>query len=92
MDLETGKSTSLIDGDVPVREFAVAADGEIAVQVGDNPILIKPRWDIRDPGRWSCVLMAQFEKDHDRLILHRCDHHLVVIDGQVASRARNGWP
>jgi len=80
-DLETGESKILIDGTKPVNGFAVAADGRVAAQVGDSAKLIKPDGTVTElSGTW-CVEYAEFEKIRDRLLMRRCDHSLVMLDG-----------
>ncbi|MDB4957861.1 MAG: WD-repeat protein [Myxococcales bacterium] len=83
-DPTTGKSTAMVDGHVPVRGFAVAADGRIAAQVGDSTVLVRAdaTSETLGTGPSGCALMAEFEKVRDRLILQRCDHSLVLIDGK----------
>jgi WD40 repeat protein len=83
-DITTGKSTALVQGDAPVRGFAVAADGRIAAQVGDTAVMIAPDGTSKTLGSgpaW-CGTKAEFERVRDRLILHRCDNGLVLVDGQ----------
>jgi WD40 repeat protein len=83
-DLETGEATLLVNQAKPVRGFAVARDGRVAVQIGEVATLIPatggapiqlgagPRW---------CIAKAEFEPVRDRLLLQRCDHGLVMLDG-----------
>jgi WD40 repeat protein len=83
-DLATGKSTSLVEGDAPVRGFAVAADGRIAAQVADTAVMIHPDGTSETLGTgpsW-CGLKGEFERVRDRLLMHRCDNGLVLVDGK----------
>lgn len=80
-DLDTGAMTILIEGSVPVKGFAVARDGRIAVQVGDAGKLITPEGKVSDLGATTCVAYAEFERMRDRLLMRRCDLSLVMLDG-----------
>ncbi len=82
-DLATGVGTVLLDGKEPVRGFALAADGRVAAQVGDTATMIAPDGGLRVLGRGApwCVLHAEFDKVRDRLIMQRCNHNLVMLDG-----------
>jgi WD40 repeat protein len=94
-DLTTGTSKLLVEGNVPVRGFAVAADRRIAAQVGDNAIMIKPDGTAETLGsgpQW-CGLWAQFERVRDRLLVQRCDRGLLLVDGMTAiNLATEGYP
>jgi eukaryotic-like serine/threonine-protein kinase len=82
-DLETGQGTRLIDGDAPVRGFAVGARNQVAAQIGDATKLIASDGTVRDlgqGGKW-CVMFAEFEKVRDRLVLRRCDMSFALVDG-----------
>ena len=81
-DLATGTSTLLVEGDVPVRGFAVAADNRIAAQVGDSAVMIYPdgRAETLGTGAAWCIAKAQFERVRDRLLVQRCDHGLALYD------------
>jgi len=82
-DLATGESKLLVNGTTPVGGFAVAADGRIAVQIGEVAQLISPQGKVEKLGsgpQW-CIAKAEFEPVRDRLLLRRCDHSLVMIDG-----------
>jgi WD40 repeat protein len=83
-DLATGASKLLLEGTQPVRGFAVAADGRVAAEVGDTATMISPDGSMRSLGHGTpwCVLYAEFEKVRDRLIMQRCDHNLVMLDGE----------
>jgi WD40 repeat protein len=84
-DLETGTSEMLVEGDVPVRGFAVAADGRVSAQVGDASMMIYPdgRAETLGTGPKWCAVMAQFDKVRDRLLFQRCDHTLGIYDHGV---------
>ena len=86
-DVKTGKSTLLVEGDVPVRGFAVAADHRVAAQVGDTSIMIHRDGTAQTMGNgpgW-CGLWAQFERVRDRLLVQRCDRGLMLVDGKQAA-------
>jgi len=85
-DLVTGKSTLLVQGDVPVRGFAIAADNRVAAQVGETAIMLRPDGTAETMGTgpgW-CGLWAQFERVRDRLLFQRCDRGLMLVDGKHA--------
>jgi WD40 repeat protein len=83
-DLATGKSTALVEGDAPVRGFAVAADGRIAAQVGDTAVMIHADGtsETLGSGPTWCGTKAEFDRVRDRLILRRCDNGLTLVDGK----------
>jgi WD40 repeat protein len=85
-DLVTGTSKTLVEGDVPVRGFAVAADRRVAAQVGETTIMIKADGTAQTMGSGSgwCGMWAQFERVRDRLLVQRCDHGLLLVDGKTA--------
>ncbi len=83
-DLETGESKILIEGGAPVSGFAVAADGRVAVQVGDSTaLLVMPDGKVRELGQGEqwCTSYAEFDKVKDRLLLRGCNYSLALIDG-----------
>jgi WD40 repeat protein len=93
-DTRTGTTTALIEGTVPVRGFAVAADGRIAAQVGDAVVLVHADGtsETLGAGPMWCTLMAQFERVRDRLLLQRCDHSMVMVDGtRLIELATDGY-
>jgi WD40 repeat protein len=83
-DLATGKGTVLVEGDVPVKALAVSADDRIAVQVGEDAMIIDPsgRGTTVATGPAGCAAAAEFDVVHDRLMIQRCDHGFEVIDGE----------
>jgi WD40 repeat protein len=83
-DLATGKSTLLVDGDAPVRGFAVAADQRVAAQVGDAAMMIYPDGHAETIGTGAawCTRKAQFDKIRDRLLIQRCDNGFEIYDGK----------
>jgi WD40 repeat protein len=85
-DPKTGTSTLLVEGDVPVRGFAVAADKRVFAQVGDTAIMLKPDGTAEALGSGAgwCGAWAQFERVRDRLLMQRCDRGLLLIDGKNA--------
>ncbi len=81
-DLATGDSAILLQGEQPVRGFAIAADGRVAAQVGESVKLIQNgHTTILGQGERWCIAKAEFEKVRDRLLMRRCDHSLVLRDG-----------
>jgi len=83
-DLATGKSTLLVDGDAPVRGFAVAKNGRVAAQVGDAAMMISPDGHAETLGTgpsW-CARKATFDKVRDRLLIQRCDKGFEIYDGK----------
>jgi WD40 repeat protein len=82
-DLDTGEAKLLVHDTQPVRALAVGADGRVAVRVGDTAQLVTPGGTVMKLGTGSpwCILKAEFEKVRDRLVMHRCDHSLVMLDG-----------
>ncbi|HEY1817954.1 MAG TPA: protein kinase [Kofleriaceae bacterium] len=82
-DPVTGASTTLISGDVPVRGFALAADGRIVAQVGDAVKLLAADGTIAELGKGTpwCMMHAEFEHVRDRLVFERCDNSEAMWDG-----------
>ena len=94
-DVATGTGTIELEGDVPVRGFAVARDGRIAAQAANTAFLIDRADKVSRLGegpRW-CIDFAEFEPVRDRLVLHRCDKSLALIeDGAEAGQLRGRAP
>jgi WD40 repeat protein len=83
-DLVTGEGTVLVEGAVPVRAFALAADNRIVVQVGATLVEIAPDGVRRQIGTgepWCLGYKSEFETVQGRLLLRRCDSTFAVIDG-----------
>ncbi len=83
-DSSTGTSKLLVDGKVPVRGFAVARDGRLVAQVGEDATLIKPDGTSERLGispAW-CGMGGEFEPVRDRLLVQTCDRNLLLIDGK----------
>lgn len=85
-DAQTGESSALIDGNVPLRGFAVARDGRVAAQVGDTAVMVNPDGTAETLGTGAgwCGTRAEFEQARDRLIIQRCDRGLLLVDGKTA--------
>jgi WD40 repeat protein len=66
-------------GDEPVRFFVIAPDGRLAARVGDKLVLIGA--DGKSTTTGICPLSMRFEQVRGRLVVQRCDHQLVLIDG-----------
>jgi len=82
-DLATGTSKVLIEGATPIRGFAVARDGRIAAQAGDVAYMIDAAGEVTQLGKGGawCIEYAEFEPVQDRLVVHRCDKSLAILDG-----------
>jgi hypothetical protein len=94
-DLTTGTSSLLVEGDVPVRGFAVSADSRVAAQVGETAIMIKPDGTAETMGNGAlwCGAWAIFERVRDRLVMQRCDRGLLLVDGkQAINLPTEGYP
>src|SRR5262249_18310219 len=91
-DVATGTGTIVIEGTIPVRGFAVARDGRIAAQAGDLAYLVDPQGRVRRLGKGGgwCIEYAEFEPVTDRLIAHRCDKSLAIIDGDRVTELSTG--
>jgi WD40 repeat protein len=66
-----------------VRTFALAADGRIAAQVGDEARMIMADGTatvLGQGGAW-CIVTAEFDKISDRLVFSRCDRSIAVLVG-----------
>lgn len=85
-DPQTGTSVALVDGNVPLRGFAVAKDGRVAAQVGDSAVMIKSDGTAETLGTGAgwCGTKAEFERSKDRLLIQRCDRGLLLVDGKTA--------
>jgi WD40 repeat protein len=83
-DTRTGTSTALVEGNVPVRAFALAADGRIAAQVGDSAIMLEPDGRSQTIGGGSgwCSTGAQFDRVRDRLLVQTCNRGVLLLDGE----------
>jgi eukaryotic-like serine/threonine-protein kinase len=85
-DPMTGTSKLLVNGKTPVRGFAVARDGRLAAQIGDDATLIKPDGTSERLGispAW-CGMGGQFERVRDRLLVQTCNRSLLLVDGTHA--------
>ncbi len=85
-DTQTGDSVALVHGNAPVRGFALARDGRIAVSIGDETRIVRPDGSsttLGAGGKW-CVGYAEFDEVRDRLLLARCDRTVaLVVDGKA---------
>jgi len=93
-DVTTGDGAIVLDAGMPVRGFAVARDGRIAAQAGDLAYLIDPVGRVAKlgKGRAWCIELAEFEALTDRLIVHRCNNSLAIIDrDRVIELATGGY-
>ena len=82
-DVATGEGGIVLETTTPIRGFAVARDGRIAAQAGDLTYRIDRSGRVTKLGKgpaW-CIELAEFEPITDRLIAHRCDNSLALIDG-----------
>ncbi len=92
-DTTTGATTLLIEGSIAVRGFALAADGRVAAQVGDQARLIGAdgtSQTLGAGGKW-CVAYAEFERVRDRLIINRCDHSIALVEGARVIELADGF-
>ncbi|HEU4732293.1 MAG TPA: protein kinase, partial [Kofleriaceae bacterium] len=93
-DIATAAGSVMLDAATPIRGFAVARDGRIAAQAGDVAYLIDGAGRVRrlgTGGAW-CIDYAEFEPVADRLVLHRCDKSLAMIDGdRIVELATGGY-
>jgi WD40 repeat protein len=92
-DTTTGASTTLIDGTIAVRGFALADDGRVAAQVGDAARMIAPdgtSTTLGAGGKW-CVAYAEFERVRGRLFISRCDSSLALVDGARVIELADGY-
>ena len=82
-DVATGEGSALLETTTPIRGFAVARDGRIAVQAGELAYLIEAGGRVLKLGKGGiwCIEYAEFDPLTDRLIAHRCDHNLAIVDG-----------
>jgi WD40 repeat protein len=81
-EVATGAGAAVLEGTTPVRGFAVARDGRVAVQARDLAYLISPGGAVTrlGPGAAWCIEDAEFEPTMDRLVIHRCDNTLAIVD------------
>jgi len=95
-DVATGAGTVIIAGTTPVRGFAIARDGRVVAQAGDLAYLVSPDGAVTRLGQGSawCIEDAEFEPAMDRLVVHRCDKSLAVVDspGEPPRTARVAPP
>jgi WD40 repeat protein len=82
-DAETGEGRVVLEVTSPIRGFAVARDGRIVAQVGDLTYAIDPQGRATKLGKGAawCIDLAEFEPVTDRLVAHRCDNSLAILDG-----------
>jgi WD40 repeat protein len=81
-DVATGAGAAVLEGTTPVRGFAVARDGRVAAQARDLAYLISPGGAVTRLGLGAawCIEDAEFEPTMDRLVIHRCDNTLAIVD------------
>jgi WD40 repeat protein len=91
-DIATGTGQIVLEGTTPIRGFAVARDGRIVAQAGDLEYLIDAAGHIRRLGKGGawCVDYAEFEPIKDRLMMHRCDKSLAILDGDRLTELPTG--
>jgi len=82
-DPDTGASTVVLEGSAAVWTFAVARDGRVVAHVGDETRLVDRdgKVTVLGHGPEGCVTSAQFDRAKDRLLVQRCDHAVVLFDG-----------
>ena len=94
-DTTTGAGSIIIESATPIRGFAVARDGRIAAQAGDLTYLVDAQGRVRKLGKGGvwCIEYAEFEPVRDRLMMHRCDNSLAILDGdRVTELPTGGYP
>ena len=82
-DVATGEGKVLFEGTVPIRAFAVAADGRVAFLHDDSMMMMSPDGSSRVLGtgaKWR-VWWIEFERVKDRMLLRRNDQSLAMLDG-----------
>jgi WD40 repeat protein len=91
-DVAGGAGSVIIEGTTPIRGFAVARDGRIAAQAGDLAYLVDPAGRVRRLGKGGtwCIDYAEFEPVRDRLVLHRCDNSLAILEGDRLTELSTG--
>jgi WD40 repeat protein len=94
-NLETGQSTQLVEGNVPVQGFAVSSHGRIAAQVGDSAIMLEPDGTSKTIGggpSW-CSTGVKFDAVRERVLVHTCDHGVLLVDGdKTINLPTDGYP
>jgi len=82
-DAATGQGGVVLEVTTPIRGFAVARDGRIVAQAGDLTYAIDPAGRVTKLGKGAawCIDLAEFEPVTDRLVAHRCDNSLAILDG-----------
>ena len=94
-DVASGAGSIILEGTTPIRGFAVARDGRIAAQAGDLTYLVDAVGRVRRLGKGGawCVAYAEFEPVEDRLVMHRCDRSLALLDGErLTELPTGGYP
>jgi WD40 repeat protein len=94
-DVATGAGSIILESATPIRGFAVARDGRIAAQAGDLAYLVDAQGRVRKLGKGGvwCIEYAEFEPVGDRLMMHRCDNSLAILDGdRVTELPTGGYP
>ena len=69
-----------------MRGFAVAADGRVAAQIGEDAVMFAPNGTSEKIGMspaW-CGTSGQFERVRDRLLVMTCSRGLLLVDGKRA--------
>jgi WD40 repeat protein/tRNA A-37 threonylcarbamoyl transferase component Bud32 len=91
-DVATGAGTIIIEGTAPVRGFAVARDGRVVAQAGDLAYLISAGGAVTRLGKGGawCMGYAEFEPVKDRLVIHRCDSSLAIVDDAKLTELSTG--
>jgi WD40 repeat protein len=82
-DAATGEGGVVLESAAPLRGFAVARDGRMVAQAGDLTYAIDRAGRVSKLGKgpaW-CIAFAEFEPVGDRLVAHRCDSSLAILEG-----------
>jgi WD40 repeat protein len=91
-DAATGEGRVVLESTTPIRGFAVARDGRMVAQAGDLTYAIDPAGRVSKLGKgpaW-CIALADFELVSGRLVVHRCDNSVAILDGDRAIELPTG--
>jgi WD40 repeat protein len=82
-NLDTGRSTIVVDGKSPIRTFRRAPDGRMVVLYDASIAVSNARGDDRVLGTGAawCANGAGFDHGHDRMFVEFCDGRLEVFEG-----------
>ncbi|HEY4055931.1 MAG TPA: WD40 repeat domain-containing protein, partial [Kofleriaceae bacterium] len=92
-DTATGDSTNIVDGKEAVRGLAVARDGRMTAQVGDDLVMFAADGTetVLGSGPKWCISDAEFDRVKDRLLISRCDLSVAIVDGGKVTELQDGY-